>query len=73
MAREHRFDDRLDFIMGILAFAGLGIAILIPSAIILSSLFLQVPYLDFAVMVCQVVGCVITGVALAYFICRKEL
>jgi hypothetical protein len=59
--------------MGILAFAGVGIAILIPSALILSSLFLQVPYLDFAVIACQVGGCVMTGVALGYFICRKEM
>ena len=73
MAREHQVGDRLDFIMGILAFAGVGIAMLIPSALILTSLFLQVPYLDLAVITCQVGGCVMTGVALAYFICRKEM
>jgi hypothetical protein len=73
MAREHRLGDRIDFIMGILAFAGVGIAVLIPSALIVSNIFLQVPHLDFAIIVCQVGGCVITGVALGYFICRKEM
>lgn len=73
MAREYWFRDRWDFIMGVVAFAGIGIAVLMPSVLILSSLFLQVPYLDFVVVVCQVGGCVMTGVALGYFICRKEM
>ncbi|MHA2406433.1 MAG: hypothetical protein ACXADB_07485 [Candidatus Hermodarchaeia archaeon] len=73
MAREHPVGDRIDFIMGILAFAGVGIAVLIPSALILSSIFLPVHNLEFAIIACQVGGCVITGVALGYFICRKEM
>jgi len=73
MARDYGFSDRLDFAMGIMAVVGVGVAVLIPLLLIISSIILQIPYIDHLVIVCEVTGCVIVGVALSYFICRKEM
>ncbi len=72
MSRDSRFNDRLDFKMGIMAFIGVGIAVFVPFFLIVTSLILQIPFLDHLIMSCQVVGCIVTGVALSYFILRKE-
>ncbi|MFX1565917.1 MAG: hypothetical protein ACFFCH_08000 [Promethearchaeota archaeon] len=73
MARNFRLDDRLDFAMGIMAFAGIGVAMVIPFVLILSSIALHTSYPEFIVLFCQVGGCVMMGIALGYFICRKEM
>lgn len=73
MVRDYRFNDRLDFAMGIMAFAGAGVAILIPFVLIFASIFFQFPYLEVIVLACQVGGCIMIGISLGYFICRKEM
>jgi hypothetical protein len=73
VVRTSRLDDRLKTAMGIMAFAGVGIAMGIPFILIFSSILLHTPYLEVLVLICQVGGCVMTGIALGYFICRKEM
>ncbi len=73
LVRDYRFNDRLDFAMGIMAFAGAGVALVIPFVLIITSIILHFPNLDIIVLACQVGGCVMIGVALGYFICRKEM
>ncbi len=73
MTQGNGFNDRLDFAMGILAFAGAGVAVLIPFVLIMASIIFHVPYLEIFVLACQVGGCVMIGLGLGYFICRKEI
>ncbi|MFX1510504.1 MAG: hypothetical protein ACFFBR_09385 [Promethearchaeota archaeon] len=73
MERNSRLEDRLEVAMGFLAFVGVGIAMGIPFILIFSSILLHIPYLEVMVLICQVGGCIMTGIALGYFICRKEM
>jgi hypothetical protein len=72
MPEDYQFSDRLDFVMGLMAFVGVGVAVLIPFIFIVASIILKIPFLDSIIIGCQVGGCVLIGVSLGYFICRKE-
>lgn len=73
VVRISRLEDRVETAMGIMAFAGVVVAMGIPFILIFSSILLYIPYLEAIVLICQVGGCIMTGIALGYFICRKEM
>lgn len=73
MTQDYRFNDRLDFVMCLLAFSGVGVAVFVPAVLILLSTVYSIPYFDYLVIICQLGGCAMIGIGLSYFICRKEL
>jgi hypothetical protein len=73
MTREYRLDARLDLVMSVMALAGVGVAVLVPVILIFLSTLYSVPNLDQLVIACQLGGCIMIGVGLGYFICRKEM
>jgi hypothetical protein len=73
MTPDYRFDARLDLAMSLMAFGGVGIAVILPIILILLSTLYVIPNLDQLVMACQVGGCIMIGIGFGYFVCRKEM
>lgn len=73
MTTDYRFDARLDLVMSLMVFSGVGVAVILPIILILLSTLYAIPYLDQVVIACQVGGCVMIGIGFGYFICRKEM
>jgi hypothetical protein len=73
MTTDYRCDTRLDLAMSLMAFAGVGIAVILPIILILTSTLFGIPNLDQLVIACQVGGCIMIGIGFGYFVCRKEM
>ncbi|MFX0078234.1 MAG: hypothetical protein ACFE8O_03255 [Candidatus Hermodarchaeota archaeon] len=73
MVGDRRYEDKIDWIMGIVTFAGAAVGVLFPLALIFMGINLYLPNLELFIVACQVTGCVMIAVGLGYFVCRKEL
>jgi hypothetical protein len=70
---DRRYEDKIDWIMGILTFAGAAVGVLFPFALILLGISFYFPNLELFIVGCQVAGCGMVVVGLVYFVCRKEV
>lgn len=63
----------MDWIMGIVTFAGAAVGVPLPFALIIMGIGFYLPNLELIIVGCQVIGCVMVVVGLGYFVCRKEI
>jgi len=70
---NRRYEDKMDWIMGIVAFAGAAVGVLLPFVLIMMGIGFYLPNLELFIVICQVAGCAMIVVGLGYFVCRKEI
>ncbi len=70
---DRRYEEKLDWIMGIVTFAGAAVGVLFPFALIIMDIGFYLPNLELFIITCQVTGCAMIVVGLGYFVCRKEI
>jgi hypothetical protein len=70
---DRRYEDKIDWIMGIVTFGGAAVGVFFPLILIVLGIGFYLPNLELFIVVCQVTGCAMVVVGLGYFICRKEV
>ena len=73
MVDDSRYEDKMDWIMGIVTFAGAAVGVLLPFVLIMMGIGFYLPNLELFIVTCQVAGCAMIVVGLGYFVCRKEI
>jgi len=72
LVNDRRYEDKMDWIMGIVTFAGAAVGVLFPFVLIMMGIGFYLPNLELFIVGCQVTGCAMIVVGLGYFVCRKE-
>lgn len=73
LAGDRRYEERIDWIMGLVTFAGAAVGLLFPFVLILLGVGFYFPNLELLIVGCQVTGCGMVVIGLVFFICRKEV
>jgi hypothetical protein len=70
---DRRYEEKLDWIMGLLTVVGAAVGVLVPFVLIILSTVFFLPHLGWSIMVCQVMGVAMVIIGLGYFVCQKDI